>query len=247
MPRENIYKRFHKKSKVPKKIITESNFTYFYIIQIINKYLRKEKNLLKVLDVGCGVGSLSLYLVKRGLKVDGIDISKKAIQLCKEYAKQKNLDENVRFLVSGFYNLKTKDCYDLIICSEVLEHLENDSKALLKLKTLLTKDGILIITTPSLNAPLFKLGLAKQFDKRVGHLRRYSTSLLSDLAKKSGLEIIEMKKVEGIIRNSLYLFGKLNFLIRFIKGPLVGVINFFDNLSKKFFGESQIIVILKNK
>ena len=45
----------------------------------------------RVLDVGCGAGRVCLYLQKRGLKVTGIDISPKAIEVCKKRGVKKAL------------------------------------------------------------------------------------------------------------------------------------------------------------
>ena len=63
---------------------------------------------------------------------------------------------------------------------------------------------ILIITTPSSNAPLYRLGLATEFDKKVGHIRRYTQSELRQKAKAAGYKIVYEQKNEGIVRNFLF-------------------------------------------
>ena len=104
---------------------------------------------------------------------------------------------------SSVEDLKLKDRFDLIICSEVLEHLQDDMKALLKMNILLKDNGGIIVSVPSVNAPLYKLGLAEKFDKRVGHLRRYSLNQIVSLIEKAGFKIEETYKTEGVIRNCL--------------------------------------------
>ena len=68
---------YHQKTKAQHKIIDEGNFTYRVILSIINKYLKGTK---KVLDIGCGAGTLDFYLANKGHNVTGIDISEKAIE-----------------------------------------------------------------------------------------------------------------------------------------------------------------------
>ena len=140
-----------------------------------------------------------------------------------------------------------QDKYDLILFMEVIEHLEDDQKALKKVYSLLNKNGIAIISTPSINAPLYRLGLAKKFDKRVGHLRRYTMQELQLKCLKAGFEIIETKKTEGILRNYLYLNSIAGKFIRLIKYFMVDVILSLDGLTMKAFGESDLFIVVRKK
>ena len=117
--------------------------------------------------------------------------------------------------------------------------------ALKKIYKLLNPQGKVIITTPSENAPLHKIGYAKGFDKRVGHLRRYTAGELATKSKNVGFIVLETKKTEGIIRNFLYLNPIAGKSIRFIKYFMVDVILWMDWLSLKFLGESDLIIVLE--
>ncbi|NIN01583.1 MAG: methyltransferase domain-containing protein [candidate division Zixibacteria bacterium] len=66
-----------------------------------------------VLDLGCGDGTVSNLLVRKGLKVTGVDISPVALKYFKGKGIIANLDQ-FPFL---------EHCFDLVICAEVLEHL----------------------------------------------------------------------------------------------------------------------------
>lgn len=154
--RRKKHEIFHESTSIQKKIINEKNFTYRIIFNVLNKYIRKNK---KILDVGCGSGTLSLNLASKGNKVLGIDISGKAIAACRESARIIGLN-NAEFKRMDFPNDIPKAKFDYIICCEVIEHLKNDELALEKIFSVLNKNGIAIISTPSENAPLYKLGMA---------------------------------------------------------------------------------------
>jgi SAM-dependent methyltransferase len=93
-----------------------------------------------VLDVGCGAGSHSLYLQEKGLNVKAIDISKGAIEVCKQ---------------RGFKNAEVKnilnetETFDTILLlmngTGVFEDLENTPRYLNHLKQLLKPNGQILI------------------------------------------------------------------------------------------------------
>mgnify|MGYP002682424234 CR=1 FL=1 len=97
-----------------------------------------------ILDIGCGVGTISLLLASWGNKVEGIDISSIAIDSCKNSAKLLNLEKNINFKQFDFKDYKENKKFDFIICLEVIEHLENDREALQKMFTFLKPSGKLI-------------------------------------------------------------------------------------------------------
>lgn len=239
---KNIYNQFHKNTSVQGKIIKNNNFTYRNILQYIDKYGINKKNSL---DIGCGAGTLCFYMANKGMHVLGVDISSKAIKACQKSSKELKLDKLTCFEVVNFPKESISGKFDLVILTEVIEHLSNDKLALEKIFNSLNKGGIAILTTPSLNAPLYRLGYAKNFDKRVGHLRRYTVNSLVNISKEAGFKIMETKKVEGLLRNFLFLNPFAGKLIRFIKFYVSDIVTFVDNLLIPIFGESNLILVLK--
>ena len=239
MLKHTTYDEFHKEAIVQKKVISDKNFTYRNILGILKKELTEEK--LKILDYGCGVGTIDFYLAHLGHSITGIDISPKAIRVCKSSAKEIGVASNTTFkLISQ----RLDNEYDLIICSELIEHVPDDIKLLEKLTILLKKGGKLLISTPTVDAPLYKLNLAKDFDIRVGHLRRYvQNELIEKVTSQLGLKIIQVKRSEGILRNSLFIFPSLNWIIKFLKGPLSDLVTFIDDALVIIFGESNIFIV----
>ncbi|MEK7091307.1 MAG: class I SAM-dependent methyltransferase [Patescibacteria group bacterium] len=243
----SFYNQFHKGAQLQKRIISEDNFTYIIIIKALKKIIKK-RNKLSVLDYGCGVGTLGLYLANQGNKVIGLDISPLAVKTANENSKLMSLNKLAKFYTIGSEKkIISSKKFDLIICTEVLEHIKEDLNLLHSLNKKLKRNGKALITVPSKNSPLFKLGLARSFDKKVGHIRRYNIETISNLVISSGLEISEINKTEGIIRNSLFLFHPLGILIKLIKGPITKIVSFIDDITIPILGESDILIIARKK
>ncbi len=109
-----------------------------------------KKNDIKVLDIGCGNGIISINTGTLDVDVLGLDVSERAI----EVATKQNKFKNVRFQVLPAEGLSAiKEKFDVIICSEVLEHLNDPSSLVAELKCVLREDGIIIVTVPNGRGP----------------------------------------------------------------------------------------------
>ena len=97
----------------------------------------------RALDIGCREGEQAELLKKRGYIVEAIDIELK-------YAHAKKIDVNVGLPYANEY-------FDLVWCSEVLEHLKEPEYSVSEMKRVLKKNGMLILTTPNSNFWLFRL------------------------------------------------------------------------------------------
>ena len=104
----------------------------------------------EVLDVGCGNGVISRSLGEKGFLVKGIDVSEKAIQKARNLNKFSNVSFEV---VSAEQLVADGHRYHAVICSEVLEHLNDPGKLLRVLNQSLHQDGILIVTVPNGKGP----------------------------------------------------------------------------------------------
>lgn len=238
-----VHESFHKNTSIQTSIIKRNNFTYKLILDLLDKYLDNSSK--KILDIGCGAGTLSFYMANKSNSIYGIDISNSAVSACIKSAKILGLAEKTLFKVMDFPYKIPNGKFDLVVVFEVLEHLKDDDLALKKIFMRLKRGGIVIISTPSKNAPMYKMGLANDFDIRVGHLRRYTLNELTYKIEKSGFELITTKRTEGVIRNFLYLNPIAGKSIRFIKGFLVDLVLFIDYLSMRLFGESDIFIIAR--
>lgn len=151
----------------------------YLVLKLIKKY-SKEYGIKRICEIGCGTGSLSVELGKLGLKVDASDLDKNALKLAKRF----NSHRNVSYSSKNAIALKSSRKYDMAIAIEVIEHIKEDEKALLKINNALKNNGMLAVTVP------IHEKYRKGFDNRSGHIRRYEPEELIRKIKKAGFDVI---------------------------------------------------------
>ncbi|NHN27682.1 methyltransferase domain-containing protein [Flavobacterium jejuense] len=137
----------------PEDIITETSISeademsVSYLFRSFNDMPKLEKKALqlvkgKILDVGCGAGSHTLYLQEKGFDVTGIDISANAIEAC-------HLRGLKNIKVENILDFDSSEQFDTILLlmngTGIFGTLANISTYLKKLKSLLTKKGQILI------------------------------------------------------------------------------------------------------
>lgn len=145
------------------------------IVSLIEKYSKKEKGIL--CDVGCGTGAV-LKALNTNTSYACIGIEKNPA----DAAKSKNKNLNVCVEDASTFNLDKKA--DIILLLDVVEHIEDDQKALSNCLQQLNKGGLIILTVPA-----YKF-LWSEFDKKAGHIRRYSKMQLKSLLLENRLRIV---------------------------------------------------------
>lgn len=101
---------------------------------------------IRVLDVGCGNGSqLALPLARCGYDLTGIDLDARSVEHGRKLAAGMS---NARFLVGTMDNLR-KAPFDVVVLSEVLEHVSDPTSLLWASLTPLLPNGIVIVTVPN--------------------------------------------------------------------------------------------------
>ena len=137
--------------------------------------------------------------------------------------------------------------YDTIIYLDVIEHIENDQNEILNAYNRLNKDGYLII-----NVPAFQF-LYTDYDKKIGHYRRYSKSSFKELLQNLNINNFKMSYFDSI-GFCLIFFSKyfaVSNKVNFKKS--VGIWNFLVPISKlldfflsSFIGKSLMVTIKKD-
>jgi 2-polyprenyl-3-methyl-5-hydroxy-6-metoxy-1,4-benzoquinol methylase len=121
------------------------------IINFVKSILAEQKE-CRILDLGCAQGNYSLTLSKR-YEVIGVDIRSHFIKYA--MLKKEPLEDAI-FLCTDAEGLPFKnDSFDLVICSEVIEHVGDPQKVIKEIRRILKSSGNLIITTPNGNCLLF--------------------------------------------------------------------------------------------
>jgi 2-polyprenyl-3-methyl-5-hydroxy-6-metoxy-1,4-benzoquinol methylase len=100
---------------------------------------------LRVLDVGCGNGSLVFPIAALGNDVVGTDVDRASLERCRELAPTSGVD--LVWTQGGLEEISGS--FDLIVCSEVLEHLADPDPLIRAMVAKLTPEGRLFITVPN--------------------------------------------------------------------------------------------------
>jgi len=148
-----------------------------YNEMIVNFFIKKiDKKNCSVLDFGAGIGTLAEIFYKK------TSIKPECFEICQ--VSQKILLQKGFKLQNEFLN---EEKYDLIYSSNVLEHIEQDSKTVADLKKMLKQNGYLIISVPAFNF------LFSELDLKFGHFRRYNVEMLRKICDQNDLEVEAIK------------------------------------------------------
>lgn len=210
----------------------------------------------KLLDVGCSEGAFLDYLRLNKLNFMAIDIDDTAINFCKE----RGFEKNIRYgsILDIPFN---KNSFDIVTALDVIEHVENDLRALTEMKRVCKKGGILFLIVPA------HKWLWSSNDEAYHHHRRYDVKRIKHLAKVCRLEIFTishfniflvpffifltfLKKIFPNKNSSNVLKTTpsfLNNILKLIMNVEIELIR--KNVAKRKFGAfgSSYVVILKKK
>ena len=158
-----------------------------------------------ILDVGCGVGHV-LRNISPGFRKIGMDYSIESCRLSRAGGVGGGIVLN-----GSTYQIPVRGAsIDIVICLEVLEHLEDDSRALCEINRVLKPGGKLILSLPSTH-------YFPEYRDLIGHLRHYRREDAVRMLENFGLKVERhLEKYEGINRRYFYIFVLLEAGNRFI-------------------------------
>lgn len=150
------YEKYQTKNPIKKKCINRFNQRLLKIIRLkcMNPDQQSSKfSPIRIMDAGCGEGFITRRVANefKGAELIGVDGNREAIDVAKM------LDPGIDFREGDIYTLDFPENYfDLVLCSEVLEHLLFPVKALRELKRVVREGGTILLSVP--NEPWFCLG-----------------------------------------------------------------------------------------
>jgi len=99
---------------------------------------------LTALDIGCGYGAISNYIMKQVNFCVGVDLTPSVIYSSREHF------PHGEYINANMLNLPFKDrTFDIIIAMEVLEHVPNTREGINEIYRVLKSGGMLVVTTPN--------------------------------------------------------------------------------------------------
>lgn len=153
-------------------------------------------------DIGCGEGKI--WQVLQDQKVVGVDVS---------FNNLKSSQKNIRVVNGSGERLPIKSgCADLVLVSEVLEHVYYPERVMEEIERVLKVKGRAIITFPNTSSLSFRLGMflwgripSLNYPGNVGHIRFFD--LLGFKQMLSGIKL-EIVKIRGV---GCFSFSRENF------------------------------------
>ena len=201
----------------------------------------------KVLEVGSGIGTNTLNFINDE-NIDKWVCIEPDLELSKQIytnLKREKGFKKLEIVPSFLSNFKTEVKFDSIMYIDVIEHIEKDKEELITATSYLKDGGYLIILVPAYNM------LYNDFDKAIGHYRRYSRELLRNTVPE-GLKIISHYNLDSLgllasVTNKLFLKQSYPSVkqIRFWDSFIVSLSKVIDPFLFYKVGKSSLIICKK--
>jgi SAM-dependent methyltransferase len=159
-----------------------NNYSTWIVDAFIHSLAGRMTSESRVLDFGCGIGTLSrIFRERTGIAPDGVEPDAK---------------QRATFAARGFRGFaslaEAPASYDVIFTSNVLEHIEDDEAALRELAQHLADKGRLLVYVPA-----FTL-LWTRMDDNIGHHRRYTRSELAAKLRRAGFSVSHSRYCDSV-------------------------------------------------
>ena len=193
----------------------------------------------ELLDVGCGDGALSGLLARQGYRMYGVDPSIDGIRCANKKFRQNGL-QGVFQNIAGYVYPFPEGTFDAVVCSDVIEHVNEPLALLRESRRVLKPGGIMIVSTP---IRIQGLPISPY------HVQEWTVDEFSSLCQQVYSGTLETCLSHPLLAERAYNLP-VKYLQRIVRIPiillfLVGV-NIFDNASMGDF-QMQTLVLQKDK
>jgi SAM-dependent methyltransferase len=157
------------------------------LLQLLDRYVgRSHQDERRILDVGCGTGTMLAYLASYG-KAQGVDVDEEAVGYCHERGL-------VDVQLGAAETLPFEDgSFDLVTALDVIEHLDDDAAALREMRRVLRPGGQVLVTVP---AHRFMWGDQDEVNM---HKRRYVAVEIRDRLTANGFDVLRLSYMNAFM------------------------------------------------
>ena len=157
----------------------------------------------RVIDIGCGGGVLSEAMARKGAKVTGIDLSKKALKVADLHSLESGVEVRYKHISAEEMAAEEPGQFDVVTCMEMLEHVPRPAAVVDACATVVKPGGWLFFSTINRNAKAFLyaivgaeyvLGLLPKGTHEYAKLIRPSE--LAGWCRASGLDLVSTRGLE---------------------------------------------------
>jgi SAM-dependent methyltransferase len=206
-----------------------------WILELLEPHLGS-----KVVEVGAGHGTITEGLAHRHRQVTATDVSERCVAILQDrFAGQ----PNVEVLAGSIEVASTRGPYDTAVLINVLEHIQDDRQALRQLVSLLEPGGRLVLWLPAFDF------LYSEFDRKIGHYRRYRIRDIRDKLCDAGLEPTDIRYVNPVGAVGWFLIARVlrrdpvtGRLTRVFDKYLVPLLKMLERRVRPPFGQSVFAV-----
>jgi len=167
-------------STAPLKTLSDAESMYWFIADRVAALDPDRTS--NMLEVGCGLGYLTHALRKAGHDIKGLDISANAVETAKQIYGPYYICADV-----NVFPATSDERFDIIVMTEVIEHLEDPLAVLRSLRTLLKPGGVALISTPAKD--YLPQSAVWRTDNPPVHLAWYSKTSLREMARRTNFRV----------------------------------------------------------
>jgi SAM-dependent methyltransferase len=165
-----------------------------WIVSLLEPHLGRD-----ILEVGAGHGTLTERLARHGRTVTATEISPRCVrELTGRYGHR----PDVTIIGGDLDAVDGRGPFDSAVLVNVLEHIADDGAALERLHTMLRPQGTLLVWVPAFEQ------LYSEFDRLVGHHRRYRKDGLRTTVEAAGFDVLDLRYVNSLGAVAWWVFAR---------------------------------------
>lgn len=177
---------FHDAYSFTDKPVTKTNYSaVLHFARVVERLARFAPG-RGLLDVGAGQGEFALAALQSGFDYTGIEV-------IPAYANSVQRLIGHRIYCANVMEIELETRYDIVVAGDVIEHVEDPWQFIRKIKSFLSDESILWLSTPDMFAPYHKLNPdADAMPREVWHLNYFTKASLEMLLREEGLAVVDL-------------------------------------------------------